>query len=93
MNEDWKKMIPSTFGCADIKFALNLLDQERAAEMLCSALASGVDFKDYCATIESWMRDALANKRYPKNLLEEHVKEQMARVCDVSNYFVVNTQE
>lgn len=93
MNNDWTKLIPGTFGCEDVKFALNGFDQERTAEMLCAAISSEVDYKDYCAAIESWMRTALAKKHYPENLLEEHVKEQMARVCNVGNYFVVNSQE
>ena len=93
MNNDWTKLISGAFGIEDLKFALHPFDQERAAEMLRSALASGVDFKDYYATIETWMRNQLAKKHLPENLLEEHVKEQMSRVCDVSKYFSVNSQE
>ncbi len=93
MSNEWKDLISGTFGCEDIKFALHPLDQERATEMLRVALDSEVDFKDYCANIELWMRNALAKKRFPKDLLEKHVKEQMSRVRDVSNYFSVNSQD
>lgn len=93
MNDDWKRLISGSFGCEDIKFALHTSDQKRAAEMLCAALTSGIDFKDYLVSIELWMRDALSKKNVPKQILEEHVKEQMRRVEEVGSYFSVNSSE
>ena len=93
MNDDWKRLISGSFGCEDIKFAMHPSDQSRAVEMLCAALASGIDFKDYLESIESWMREALSRKHFPKQLLEEHVKEQIRRVKEVGSYFSVNSSE
>ena len=87
MNNDWKDLISGTFGCEDLIFAGHHSNKERAEKLLIDALSNGIGFGDYINSIQQWLESAVEKKGSPKDFAESHIREQMARVRDVSIYF------
>lgn len=75
----WKNTIPNCVGSADGIFAEHPEDKESARKMLREALAEGATFDE----IEEAVRDHLKEKQASA----QHVKEQLARVRDLRNYW------
>lgn len=87
MSPSWKSMISGAFGAEDRKFAGHSVNIERARKVLNAAIEQGATFIEYCDAIEKWLRDWCSQSKASQEVIEKHIKDQMAKVRDIESYF------
>jgi len=77
--EELQRLIRTSYGTADNRFAGHPLDAARAARSIIAANDAGVSFEDFV----QMHRDYLNGKGLPP----EQIEAQIARVRNIENYF------
>ena len=77
--EELLLLIEKSYGSADDKFALSLLDKERALKSLVVANTLGVGFGEFIQLHQNYLEN--------QHQTNEHILSQIERVKTLNNYF------
>ena len=87
MKDDWRKLIPVSFGERDKCFALHEDEKVEALKLLNAAIRERVGFKEYTQTIREWLVKQYSKAALQDREIKKHIERQMRRVRNAKWYF------
>lgn len=81
--DTWKSKIPGCFGSADGKFAVHVLDLERAAELLYECVKCRITLGELTEEAKIYLELKFDPKVEDKNALNTHIDAEMQRMSSM----------